>query len=276
LLNTGGGNTKRKSKGEHRIMQIDLKQKVAIVTGSDSGIGRAIAIKFAAAGATVVVNYAHNQAKAEEVRQTIEQGGGTALVIQADVSQYQQVYDLVRQTVEHFNRLDIMINNAGMEIHAPFVDVTEEMYDRVLSIDLKGAFFGAQAAAREMIKRKIPGRIINISSVHEELPMPRNVPYCCAKGGIRMLTRTSCLELAPYNITVNNIAPGAVSTPIDADVLADQEKLKALLAEIPMRRMGQPEEVADLAVYLASDDASYVTGTTFTIDGGLSVNSGAL
>lgn len=257
-------------------MQIDLTQKAAIVTGSDSGIGRGIAMKLAASGAAVVVNYAHNQAKAEEVRQAIEQSGGTAFVIQADVSQIQQVYNLVQQTVDHFHRLDIMVNNAGMEIHAPFVDVTEEMFDRVVSIDLKGAFFGTQAAAREMIKEKVAGRIINISSVHEELPMPQNVPYVCAKGGVRMLTRTVALELAPYNITINNIAPGAIETPIDADVFANQERYKALLAEIPMHRLGQPVEVGDLAVYLASDYASYITGTTFTIDGGLSINTGAL
>src|SRR5437763_16209101 len=195
-------------------MQLD--QKVAIVTGSDSGIGRGIAIQFAQEGATVVVNYAHAQDKAEEVRQIIEKNNGKAIVIQADVSQYQQCMGLIQQTVEHFDRLDIMVNNAGMEIHSPFVDVTEEMWDKVVSIDLKGAFFCAQAAAREMIKRKIPGRIINISSVHEDIAMPRNAPYCCAKGGLRMLTRTICLELAPYNITVNNIGPGAIDTPIDA------------------------------------------------------------
>ena len=257
-------------------MQIDLNQKVAIITGSDSGIGRAIAIKFAAAGAAVVVNYAHNQAKAEEVRQTIAQNNGTAIVIQADVSQYQQAYSLIQQTVEHFNRLDILVNNAGMEIHSPLLDVTEEMYDRVLSVDLKGPFFCMQAAAREMVKQKIAGRIINISSVHEDLPMPFNVPYCLAKGGVRMLARTASLELAPYNITINNIAPGAVNTPIDADVLADADKLKALLAEIPLHRMGQPDEIADLALFLASEAASYVTGSTYTIDGGLSINSGAL
>ncbi len=257
-------------------MQIDLKQKVAIVTGSDSGIGRAIAINLAASGAAVVINYAHNQAKAEEVRQAIEQNGGTAIVIQADVSNIQQVYALVQQTVDHFHRLDIMVNNAGMEIHSPFVDVSEEMFDRVVSIDLKGTFFGTQAAAREMIKEKVAGRIINISSVHEELPMPQNVPYVCAKGGVRMLTRTVALELAPYNITINNIAPGAIETPIDADVFANPAKLKALLAEIPAHRLGQPVEVGDLVVYLASDYASYITGATFTIDGGLSINTGAL
>lgn len=253
-----------------------LDQKVAIVTGSDSGIGRAIAIRFARAGATVVVNYAHAQDKAEQVRQEIEQNHGKVRVIQADVSQYQQVIGLVQQTVEQFGRLDIMVNNAGMEIHAPFLEETEEHFDRVIGVDLKGAFFGAQAAAREMVKRNIQGRIINISSVHEDLPMPGNVPYCCAKGGLRMLTRTICLELAQHNITVNNIGPGAVHTPIDADVEADPEKKAALLKEIPLHRMAQPEEVAELALYLASDAAAYVTGTTFFIDGGLMRNTGAL
>ena len=253
-----------------------LDNKVAIITGSDSGIGRAIAIQFAKEGASVVVNYAHNQQKAEEVRQIIQQNNGKALVIQADVGQYQQAMGLIHQVAEQFNRLDIMVNNAGMEIHSPFVDVTEEQFDRVVAIDLKGAFFCSQAAAREMIQRKTPGRIVNISSVHEDLPMPQNVPYCCAKGGLRMLTRTIALELAPYNITVNNIAPGAVDTPIDADVKADPEKMKALLQEIPLHRMGQPEEVAKLALYLASDASAYVTGSTYTIDGGLSINTGAL
>ena len=253
-----------------------LDSKVAIITGSDSGIGRGIALEYAKEGATVVVNYAHNQQAAQEVLHIIEQNGGKAIVVQADVSQYQQCMGLIQQTVEHFDRLDIMVNNAGMEIHSPFVDVTEEMWDKVVSIDLKGAFFCAQAAAREMIKRKISGRIINISSVHEDLAMPRNAPYCCAKGGLRMLTRTICLELAPYNITVNNIGPGAIDTPIDADVKADPQKLKALLDEIPLHRMGQPEEIGKLAVYLASDAASYVTGSTYIIDGGLSVNTGAL
>ena len=253
-----------------------LDQKVAIITGADSGIGRAIAIQFASEGATVVINYAHAQDKAEEVRQTIEKNNGKALVVQADVSQYQQIANLIQQTVDHFNRLDIMVNNAGMEIHSAFLDETEQNFDRVLGVDLKGAFFGAQLAAREMVKRKTAGRIINISSVHEDLPMPGNVPYCCAKGGMRMLTRTICLELAPYNITVNNIGPGAVHTPIDRDVEADPEKMAALLKEIPMHRMAQPEEVGKLALYLASDAAAYVTGATYFIDGGLMQNTGGL
>lgn len=251
-------------------------QKVAVVTGSDSGIGRAIALAFAREGAAVVVNYAHAHDRAIEVQQLIEQEHGKALVIQADVSQYQQATGLIQQTVERFDRLDIMVNNAGMEIHSPFLDVTEDQFDRVVGVDLKGAFFCAQAAAREMVKRKIAGRIINISSVHEDLPMPNNVPYCCAKGGIRMFMRTICLELAPYNITVNNIGPGAVNTPIDADVEKDPKKLAALLDEIPLRRMGQPEEIAQLAIYLASDAAAYVTGSTCFIDGGLMRHTGGL
>ncbi len=253
-----------------------LDSKIAIITGSDSGIGRAIAIQFAQEGATVVINYAHAKDKANEVLQTIQKNNGKAIVIQADVSQYQQAMGLIAQTVEHFNQLDIMVNNAGMEIHSPFVDVTEDQWDRVVGVDLKGPFFCAQAAAREMIKRKSPGRIINISSVHEDLPMPQNVPYCCAKGGLRMLMRTICLELAPYNITVNNIGPGAVDTPIDADVKADPKKYNALLNEIPLHRMAQPEEIGKLAVYVASDAASYVTGSTFFIDGGLMRNTAGL
>lgn len=253
-----------------------LDQKVAVVTGSDSGIGRAIAIQFAREGASVVVNYAHARDKAEEVCQTIEKSGGRVLVVQADVSQYQQVANLIQRAIQQFGRIDIMVNNAGMEIHSPFLDETEQNFDRVLGVDLKGAFFGSQLAAREMVKRQIAGRIINISSVHEDLPMPGNVPYCCAKGGMRMLARTICLELAPHHITVNNIGPGAVHTPIDRDVEADPEKMGALLKEIPLHRMAQPEEVANLAVFLASDASAYITGATYFIDGGLMRNTGGL
>ena len=253
-----------------------LDQKIALITGADSGIGRGIALQFAEAGATVVINYAHAQDKAQEVQGLIEQKQGKAIILQANVADYQQVQDLVEQTVKQFGRIDILVNNAGMEIHSPFVDVTEDQFDRVLSIDLKGAFFCAQAAARAMIQQNIQGRIINTSSVHEDLAMPQNVPYCCAKGGMKMLMRTIAIELAPHKITVNNIAPGAIHTPIDADVEADPAKLAALLKEIPLARMGQPDEVGKLAVFLASDAASYVTGSTYVIDGGLMINTGGL
>jgi glucose 1-dehydrogenase len=157
-----------------------LDQKIAVITGADSGIGRGIALQFAAEGATVVINYAHARDKAEEVQHLIEQKQGKATIIQANVGDYQQAMGLIQQAVQQYGRIDIMVNNAGMEIHSPFVDVTEQDFDRVLSIDLKGAFFCAQAAAREMIKQNIQGRIINTSSVHEDLAMPQNVPYCCA------------------------------------------------------------------------------------------------
>jgi glucose 1-dehydrogenase len=253
-----------------------FESKVVIVTGSDSGIGRAIALEFAREGATVVIVYAHAQAKAQEVLETIETNGGKAIVIQTDVSQYQQAMSLIQQTVAQLGRLDVLVNNAGMEIHGAFLDVTEQHFDRVLGVDLKGAFFCAQAAARAMVKSKTAGRIINISSVHEDIAMPNNSPYCCAKGGVRMLTRTICNELAQYGITVNNIAPGAIFTPIDADVEADPQKQAALFAEIPLHRWGQPEEIGKLAVFLASDAAAYVTGATYFMDGGLSVYAGAL
>lgn len=248
-----------------------LEQKVAIVTGASSGIGRAIALKFASEGANVVVNYPDlpERQRAEEVRQLIEQRHGKAIVVQADISEYQQVTRLVQQTVEHFQRLDILVNNAGITAPGAFLDVTEQQWDRILSVDLKGAFFCAQAAAREMVRRGTPGSIINISSVHENIALPQNAPYCCAKGGLRMMTRTICLELAPYNITVNNIAPGAIDTPINAEVKSDPVKMKMLLKGIPLHRMGQPEEIAELALYLASDASSYITGSTFIIDGGL-------
>ncbi len=257
-------------------MMGQLDQKIAVITGGDSGIGRGIALQFAQEGATVVINYAHAQDKAEAVLKEVEQRQGQGMILQANVGEYQQAMGLIQQTVEKYGHIDILSNNAGMEIHSPFVDVTEQDFDRVLSIDLKGAFFCAQAAARAMIQHDIQGRIINTSSVHEDLAMPQNVPYCCAKGGMRMLMRTIAIELAPHKITVNNIAPGAIHTPIDRDVEADPEKMAALLKEIPLGRMGQPEEIGKLAVYLASDAAAYVTGSTYVIDGGLMINTGGL
>ena len=215
-----------------------LDSKVVIVTGSDSGIGRGIAIEMAREGATVVIVYAHAQAKAQEVLETIQKNNGKAIVFQTDVSQYEQATGLIQKTVEHLGRLDILVNNAGMEIHNAFLDVTEQQFDRVLSVDLKGAFFCAQAAARAMVKSKTAGRIINISSVHEDIAMPNNSPYCCAKGGIRMITRTICNEPAPYGITVIEIAPGAIFTPIDADVEARSEEVGSAVCRNSLASLG--------------------------------------
>jgi glucose 1-dehydrogenase len=182
----------------------------------------------------------------------------------------------VQQTVQAFGRLDILVNNAGIEQPAPFAEVTEQMWDHQIAVDLKGPYFAAQAAARQMIDQRGGGVIINISSVHEDLPMVGNAVYCAAKGGLRMLTRTLATELARHKIRIVNVGPGAIATPINAATLADPQKTAALLAEIPLGRIGAPEDVASAVAWLASDQASYITGTTIVVDGGLMVFSGSL
>jgi glucose 1-dehydrogenase len=206
----------------------------------------------------------------------LKQHGERALVVEADISNPEGVQALIGQTVQEFGRLDIFVNNAGIEKKVPFLEVPLDLWDKVIAVNLTGPFLCAQAAGQQMVKQGGGGRIINVSSVHEDLPMPTNVPYCAAKGGLRMLMRTICVELAPHKITVNNIGPGAIDTPMDAPLKAHPEEMKALLAEIPLGRMGQPDEVGKLAVYLASDDAAYVTGSTFFIDGGMLRQSGSL
>ena len=184
-----------------------LTHKVAIVTGGDSGIGHAICIGLAQAGAAVTINYHRNQAAAETTLQQIQQAGGRGQVIQGDVSSLGDIQRLVDQTVQAYGRLDVMVNNAGMETRTSLLDTTERQFDLVIGVDLKSAFFGTQLAARQMIKQGGGGHIINISSVHEEWPMPGNIAYCCAKGGVRMLTRTAGVELGPHGITVVNVGP---------------------------------------------------------------------
>lgn len=253
-----------------------LNGKVAIVTGAATGIGRAIATGMAKAGASVVIDYVGVPKLANEAVQTIESAGGKAHAIEADVSNPEQASGLVQQTVQHFGRLDILVNNAGIESKHPFTEYPFELWQKIIAVDLTGPFLCAQAAAKAMIAQGQGGRIINISSIHEDLPMITNAPYCAAKGGLRMLMRTIAVELAPHKITVNNIAPGAIFTPIDADVEANPEMEKALMAEIPLGRWGKPEEVADLAIFLASDMAGYSTGSTFFIDGGMLRQAGSL
>jgi glucose 1-dehydrogenase len=249
-----------------------LTGKRAIVTGSDQGIGRAIALRFAQEGAAVVINYRHNEAGANDVKAQIEGSGGRATIVGADVGTAAGAQQLIEAATAAFGGLDILVNNAGVEIPRPFLEVTEDEWDLVLGVNLKGPFLCTQLAVRQFLRGGNGGnggRIVNISSVHEDLPMPGNSPYCAAKGGLRMLTRTLCDELAPHGITINNIGPGAVATPINKETLADPEKVAALNAGIPLGRVGQPEEIAGLAVYLASDEAAYVTGATYFIDGGM-------
>ena len=252
-----------------------LQNKVAIVTGAATGIGQAIAIRFAREGAAVVVDYVGSPDTPNKTEEAIKSSGGKTIAIPADISNPDQVRQLIDGAVKEFGKLDIVVNNAGIERKYAFVDYPLEELQKIINVNLVGPFLVAQAAARQMIKQGGGGRIVNISSVHEDLPMPTNSAYCASKGGLRMLTRTIAVELAKNNITVNNIGPGAVYTPIDADIEVQPEMEKALMSEIPLNRWGKPEEIAGLAVYLTSDEASYVTGATYFIDGGMLQQSGS-
>jgi glucose 1-dehydrogenase len=246
-----------------------LAGKVAIVTGSGSGIGQSIAIRFASEGATVVVDYRNHVDQSQETVTKAEAAGGKSILIQADVTKLSDTQSLIDQTYKQLDRCDILVNNAGIEKEAAFWDVTEADYDAVLNVNLKGAFFLTQAFVRRLRAANLPGRIINISSVHEDMVFPNFSTYCASKGGIRMLMRNLAVELGPLNITVNNIAPGAIATPINTKLMEDKPKLDALLKNIPLGRMGTPDDVSGVALFLASDDAAYVTGSTYYVDGGL-------
>lgn len=249
-----------------------LSGKVAIVTGSSSGIGQAIAVRLATEGARIVVDYRSHPEGADDTQKQIEAAGSKAIILQADVSRLDDTQKLVDQAWQQLGSCDILVNNAGIEKGADFWDVTEKDYDEVLNINLKGAFFLTQAFVRRLRDAKRPGRIINISSVHEDMAFPRFSTYCTSKGAMRMLARNLAVELGPLGITINNIAPGAIVTPINQSLLDDKPKLEALLKNIPLGRLGKSEEVAGLAAFLASDEASYITGSTYIIDGGLIVN----
>jgi glucose 1-dehydrogenase len=249
-----------------------LVGKVALVTGSSQGIGRAIAERFAQEGADVVINYNRTPGGAEEALRNVEAAGRRGMIVQADLADTTQVRNLIAAGIDHFGRLDILVNNAGIETHAPFWEVTEEDYDRVLNVNLKGVFFATQAIVRHFMATKRPGKIINISSVHEDLPFPNFAAYCASKGGLKMLTRNLSVELGPFGITINSIAPGAIETPINTKLLNDPQKLSALLTQIPLARLGKPHDVSGLATFLASSDADYVTGATYFVDGGLTWN----
>ncbi len=253
-----------------------LAGKVAVVTGGSLGIGAGVVRRLAQEGAAVTLDYHTHRDAADAIAKEIADGGGKALVLRADVSRVADVEALITQTTQHFGRVDILVNNAGIEEPAAFLDVSEDSFDRQIAVDLKGAYFAAQTAARQMIAQGGGGVIINISSVHEELPMVGNAVYCAAKGGLRMLVRTLATELAPHSIRIVNVGPGAIATPINAATLNDPQKKQALLGEIPLGRVGQPEDIAAAVAWLASDQASYITGTTLFVDGGLMVYAGAL
>jgi len=249
-----------------------LQGKVAVVTGSGSGIGQAIAERLAQDGANCVVDYRDHVEQAQATADKITAAGGKAILVHADVSVLSDCTNLIEQAWQQLGSCDILVNNAGVEKGADFWDVTEADYDFVLNVNLKGAFFLTQAFVRKLRDAKKPGRVINISSVHEDMVFPHFSTYCASKGAMRMLMRDLAVELGPLGITVNNIAPGAVDTPINTSLLANKPKLDALLANIPLGRLAQPGEIAGLAAFLASDDAAYVTGSTYVIDGGLMRN----
>ncbi|MGA2907886.1 MAG: glucose 1-dehydrogenase [Terracidiphilus sp.] len=246
-----------------------LAGKVAIVTGAGSGIGQGIAKRLGCEGAKVIVDYVGDPAGAEQTQRAIEQAGGEGEIVRADVTSISDDRCLVDEAWNRFGAADILVNNAGMEHKSDFWDTSEADYDKVMAVNLRGPFFLTQALVRRLRDAKRPGRIVNISSVHEDMAFPGFATYCCSKGGLRMLMRDLAVELGPLGITVNNVAPGAVATPINTALLEDKPKLQALLANIPLGRLGSPDDVAGLVAFLVSDDAAYVTGSTFVIDGGL-------
>jgi glucose 1-dehydrogenase len=249
-----------------------LSNRVAVVSGSSSGIGQTIAKKLAEEGANIVIDYSKDVAGAQETLRLVEAAGAQGVIVQADLSKVENSSKLIGQALSAFGGVDILVNNAGMEKKAAFCDVTEEDYDRTLDVNLKGAFFLAQAFVRKLLDAKKGGRIINISSVHEDMAFPGFTPYCVSKGGMRMLMRNLAVELGPLDITVNNIAPGAIVTAMNRSLLDDKPKLDALLANIPLHRLGTTDDVAAAVVFLASEEGAYINGATILVDGGLSRN----
>ena len=247
---------------------MSLANKVAIVTGGNSGIGKAIALELAKHGASVVIDYVSHPDATEALEQEIVALGGRVIGVEADVSKLDDLQKLVASAVKNFGHVDIMVNNAGVETRTSILDTTEEQYEKVLEINLKSAFFGTQLAAQQMIKQGGGGRIINITSIHEDWPMPGNTPYCLSKGAMRMLTRTAAVELAPHNILVVGVAPGAVATPINLSTMTDPALMAKLNAAIPLGRMATPDDLTGLVCFLASDASSYLTGQSIIIDGG--------
>jgi glucose 1-dehydrogenase len=259
-----------------------LQGQTAIITGSSSGIGRAVAIEMAAEGANVVVNYPGGSPDmASEVMGQIKAEGGNAICAKADVSNEAEVQAMFAQTIKQFGTVDILVNNAGLQKDSRFIDMTVAQWDLVLNVNLKGQFLCAREAVREFVRRgmvpsrsKALGKIICMSSVHEVIPWGGHVNYAASKGGVMLLMKSMAQELAPQKIRVNSIGPGAIKTPINTSAWDTPKALSELLKLIPYDRVGEPVDIGKAAVWLASDESDYITGTTLFVDGGMTLYPG--
>jgi glucose 1-dehydrogenase len=255
-----------------------LKGQVALVTGASSGIGQGIAIKMALEGAHIVVNYYSDEKGAQATQKAIEKAGGNCLLVKADVSKEVEVEEMFAKAKKEFGTIDILVNNAGIQEDADFLEITLEQWEKVINTNLTGPFLCARAAAREFVKRGIKkktsaaaGKIIFISSVHDIIPWGGRVNYTTSKGGVMMMMKTLAQELAPQKIRVNSISPGAIKTDINKDDWKTKEGRKQMLSQIPYGRIGEPDDIARVAAWLASDEADYVTGATLYVDGGMTL-----
>ncbi|WP_054768130.1 glucose 1-dehydrogenase [Lysinibacillus parviboronicapiens] len=252
-------------------MYPDLEGKVVVITGAATGLGKAMGIRFGTEKAKVVINYRSNEAEVNEVVKEVIKAGGEAIAVKGDVTVEMDVINLIRTAVDEFGTLDVMINNAGIENPVASHEMPLNDWNKVINTNLTGAFLGSREAIKYFVENDIKGTVINMSSVHEKIPWPLFVHYAASKGGIKLMTETLALEYAPKGIRVNNIGPGAINTPINAEKFADPEKRADVESMIPMGYIGKPEEIAAVAAWLASSQASYVTGITLFADGGMTL-----
>lgn len=243
--------------------------KTAIITGSTAGIGRGIAKRLASEGANVVINSYRDHDNIEDILSDVTSDGGEAVFVRADLGKVHEIMNLIDESIQHFSQIDILVNNAGIQIRSPFLEVSEDNFDQVIGVNLKGAYFATQAFVKYAVSENRKGVIVNNSSVHEIMPFPNFDSYAMSKGGLQMMVRNLAVELAPLGIRINNVAPGAIETDINQALDNDALLKEKLLQNISMGRMGTVEEVAAVVAFLASDEATYVTGSTYLVDGGL-------
>jgi len=255
-----------------------LKGKNVLVTGGGSGIGQAIAVRFAEYGANVAINYLSRPEEAAETEEQVQacvrrvkERGVTDVLVQGDVSREDDVVRLVDETVQQLGGIDVLVNNAGIQISRPSHELSSEDFDKVLAVNLRGSFLCAREAIKRFLEAESPGVVINMSSVHQLVPKPNYLGYSVSKGGMMNLTKTLALEYAAYDIRVNGIGPGATVTPINRAWVDDPEKAEQVTSHIPMARAGTADEMAGVTCFLASDDAAYITGQTIFVDGGLTL-----